>query len=137
MAVGFPQSTSYANGDVLTATNVNDITGTLNLVGNLIENAQTGTTYTLVAGDAAKIVSMNNASANTLTVPTNASVAFPVGTQILVYQKGAGQTTISPVSGTVNIRSQGSKLKVTGQYGLAGIVKIATDEWIAFGNLSA
>lgn len=137
MAVGFPQSTSYANGDVLTATNVNDITGTLNMVGNLIENVQTGTTYTLVAGDAAEVVSMNNASANTLTVPTNASVAFPVGTQIIIYQKGAGQTTINPVSGTVTIRSQGNKLKLAGQYAVAAIWKIATDEWVAFGNLSA
>lgn len=136
MAVGFPQSTSYANGDVLTATNVNDITGTLNLVGNLVENAQTGTTYTTVLGDSAKIVSMNNASANTLTIPPNSSVAYPTGTQILIYQKGAGQTTIAAGSG-VTIRSQGTKLKVTGQYGVASVLKVATDEWVAFGNLSA
>lgn len=136
MAVGFPQSTSYANGDVLTATNVNDITGTLNLVGNLVENAQTGTTYTTVIGDSAKIVSMNNASANTLTIPPNSSVAYPTGTQILIYQKGAGQTTIAAGSG-VTIRSQGTKLKLTGQYAVASLIKIGTDEWILAGNVAA
>ena len=136
MAAGFPLSTAYANGDVLTATNVNDITGTVNLLGNLSENAQTGTTYTLVLGDSAKVVSMTNASANTLTVPPNASVAFPTGTQIIIYQGGAGQTTIAAGSG-VTINSQGAKLKVTGQYGVATLVKLATNTWIAAGNLSA
>lgn len=135
MAVGFPQSTSYANGDVLTATNVNDITGTLNLLGNVNINAQTGTTYTLALADSAKLVTLSNASAITLTVPTNASVAFPTGTQIILYQAGAGQVTIGGAG--VTIRSNGNKLKLTGQYAVASIIKIGTDEWIAAGNLSA
>lgn len=135
MAVGFPQSTSYANGDVLTATNVNDITGTLNLLGNVNVNAQTGTSYTLVLADSAKLVSLSNASAITLTIPTNATVAFPTGTQIILYQAGAGQVTIGGAG--VTIRSNGSKLKLTGQYAIASIIKIGTDEWIAAGNLSA
>jgi hypothetical protein len=52
---------------------------------------------------------MNNASANTFSIPTNASVAFPIGTQINVIQIGAGQTTIQAVtSGTTTIQSTGA-----------------------------
>ncbi|HEV7283658.1 MAG TPA: hypothetical protein VGN75_02295, partial [Kaistia sp.] len=99
-------------------------------------NTQTGTTYTLVLGDKGKVVEMNNASANTLTVPPNSSVAFPIGTWIDLRQLGAGQTTVAPGAG-VTIRSNGSKLKLTGQYAGATLTKRATDEWVIDGNLSA
>lgn len=135
MATGFPQPTNFANGDVLNASSVNDITGTLNSLGNVAINAQTGTTYTLVLTDSTKIVSCSNAAAITLTVPTNASVAFPTGTQIIVYQAGAGQVTISGAG--VTFRSNGTKLKLTGQYAVATLIKIGTDEWIVAGNVSA
>ena len=62
-------------------------------------NTQTGTSYTLVLGDANGLVDTDNGSANTVTVPPNSSVAFPVGTQVLVVQQGAGQTTIVAGSG--------------------------------------
>ena len=92
MTAGFPLSTAYANGDVLTATNVNDITGTVNLLGNVAIQAQTGTTYTPVLADSAKLITLTNASAITLTIPPNSSVAYPTGTQLLIYQGGAGLT---------------------------------------------
>ena len=61
-----------------------------------------------------------------------------IGSQILLYQGGAGQVTIAAVTpGTTSIRSQGSKLKIAGQYGVAGLIKVNTDEWVAFGNLVA
>ena len=103
--------------------------------GELTLNAQTGTTYTLVLTDSAKFVTLSNASAITLTVPTNASVAFPTGTQINIMQLGAGQVTISGAG--VTLRSAGSKLKTSAQYAVATLVKIATDEWVAIGSLSA
>lgn len=131
----YPLSESYADGDVLTAANVNSITEGVNDIAFGIFNAQTGTTYTLVLTDVAKVVSLTNGSAITLTIPTNASVAFPTGTQILLYQGGAGQVTIGGAG--VTIRSQGTKLKINGQYGIAGLLKINTDEWVAFGNLTA
>ena len=86
-------------------------------------NAQTGTAYTLVIGDRDKLVEMDNASANTLTIPTNASVAFPIGTQILIVQKGAGQTTISGDTG-VTVYSEDSKVKTVGQYALATLLSL-------------
>lgn len=95
------------------------------------DNNQTGTTYTLVLTDADnKTVWMNNASANTVTIPTNASVAFPVGAKIMVIQEGAGATTVTGDTGvTVNGTSGGSKA-VSAQYSGLLLSKRATDTWI-------
>ena len=102
---------------------------------NLTLNAQTGTTYTLVLSDAHKLVTLSNASAISLTVPTNASVAFDIGDQVNLLQLGAGQVTVGGAG--VTLRSQGSKLKLNGQYSTATLVKIASDEWVLIGNTAA
>lgn len=96
-------------------------------------NTQTAS-YTLVLGDAGKSVQMNVASANTLTVPPNASVAFSVGTVVEIVQYGAGQTTLTPGSG-VTIRTAAT-LTTRAQYSVCSIEKIATNEWIAAGDLT-
>jgi len=98
-------------------------------------NAQTGTTYTLVLGDAGKTVTMDNASPMTLTIPDNGTVAFPVGTTIDVVRKGAGTLTIAITSDT--LRSASSYVKLASQYSGATLLKIAATEWVLFGNLSA
>jgi hypothetical protein len=98
-------------------------------------NAQTGTTYTLVLADGAKWITMSNASASTLTVPPNSSVAFPVGTQIEGAQLGAGQVTLTQGAGVTINATPG--LKIAAQYGTFGLKKIATDTWLAYGRLSA
>lgn len=104
--------------------------------GIVYVNDQTGTTYTLVLGDAGKAVDMNNASANTLTIPTNASVAFGVGTCITITQLGAGTTTVEGDTGvTLNGTSAGS-VDIGNQYAGVTIRKIATDTWIAQGDFS-
>lgn len=97
-------------------------------------NVQTSA-YTLVLGDAGKTVRMNVASAHNLTVPPNSSVAFPTDTVINIEQYGAGQTTINPGSG-VTIRSRNG-LKLAGQYAVATLHKIGTNEWIAAGDLTS
>lgn len=102
--------------------------------GELTLNAQTGTTYTLALTDSAQFVTLNNASPITLTVPTNASVAFPIGTQVNIVQLGAGQVTVSTAA---TLRSQGAKYKLNGQYAAAVLIKIATDEWVLVGNTAA
>jgi hypothetical protein len=117
-----------------TAVTAADITN-LGFVATITTNRQIAS-YTLVIGDYGKLVEMNVATANTLTVPTNASVAFPIGTQILISQYGAGACTVTAASG-VTLRSESSKLKTNGQYSGATLVKIATDEWYVFGNLTA
>jgi hypothetical protein len=79
------------------------------------------------------MVEMNVASANTLTVPPNSSVAFAVGTVIPVRQYGAGQTTVTPGAG-VTIRNRGAALKLAGQYAEGSLHKRATDEWVLTGD---
>jgi hypothetical protein len=104
-----------------------------------LTNGQTGTTYTLVLGDVGKYVEMNNASANTLTVPPNSSVAFPTGTQVTVVQTGAGTTTIAPGSGvTINYYSPTSAGTRTlkAQWAAGTLIKRATDTWVLIGNLT-
>jgi hypothetical protein len=101
----------------------------------ITENAQTGTSYTLVLSDADKLVTMNNASANTLTIPTNSVVAFPIGTQILISQSGAGVTTIQGDPG-VTIQSFNSLVSTAGQYATVSLIKKGTDTWLLTGNLA-
>lgn len=98
-------------------------------------NAQTGTSYTLALGDAGAFVTMTNAAASTLTVPPNSSVAFPLYTRIEGAQLGAGQVTLTPGAGVTINATPG--LKVAEQYGTFGLIKTATDTWLAFGRLSA
>lgn len=97
------------------------------------ENVQTGTSYTLALTDAFRLVTMNNSSANTLTVPPNSSVAFPVGTRIDIGQDGAGQTTVVADTG-VTIRSP-ETLKLRKQWAKATLIKRGTDTWDIEGNL--
>ncbi len=98
-------------------------------------NSQTGTAYTLVRADEGKWIRLTNAAAIALTVPNNSSVAFPVGTQIEGSQDGAGQVTITPAAGVTINGAPG--LKVAAQYGVFGLLKVATNTWLAYGRLSA
>jgi hypothetical protein len=87
-----------------------------------------------------ELITASNASAQTYSIPTNASVAFPIGAQININQIGAGQVTIHAVtSGTTTVLSNGAtaaapKLRV--QYSSATLVKVATDTWYVIGDLS-
>ena len=105
---------------------------------NFIVNAQSGTTYTLVAGDAQKLVTLSNASPITLTIASNATQALPVGTQVTISQFGVGQVTVvgasSPNPVTVNA-TPGLKLRT--QYSSATLVQVSTDNWLLVGDLSA
>jgi len=103
-------------------------------------NAQTGTTYTFVLTDSNNtLVTASNASAQTYSIPTNANVAYPIGSQINIIAIGAGQVTINAVtSGTTTVLSNGAtaaapKLRV--QYSSATCVKVATDTWYVIGDI--
>ena len=97
-------------------------------------NAQAAS-YTLVLTDQSDLVEISNASANTLTVPLNSSVAFPIGTTVTILQTGAGQTTITPTGGVTINGTPGLKLRA--QWSSATLIKRATDTWVAIGDLSA
>lgn len=103
----------------------------------LVINAQTAS-YTLVLADKDKLVEVSNASANTVTIPANTSVAYPTGTQINILQTGAGQTTISGASGvTVNSTgATGSSPKLRAQWSTATAIKRSTDTWVVIGDIS-
>lgn len=97
-------------------------------------NAQTGTSYTAVLGDAGYLVTMNNASANTFTVPPNSSVAYPIDTFMYVAQIGAGATTIVAGSGvTINAPSS----LTLARYVMILLVKTGTDTWLFVGGASS
>jgi hypothetical protein len=100
---------------------------------NLTLNAQTGTTYTPVLADNGKLVTLSNASAITLTVPTNASVAYATGAQINIQAIGAGQVTVAGDTG-VTVNGTGTKLRT--QLSAATLVKLGTDSWTLIGDLA-
>lgn len=93
-------------------------------------NRQTSS-YTLVLSDADKLVEMNVATANNLTVPAS---VFSAGQQILLAQYGAGQTTIVAGSG-MTIRSNGGKLKLNVQYSGATLIFLSSSEAYLFGDI--
>jgi hypothetical protein len=120
---------------------INIVGGTVSPSTPLTIDAKTGTTYTFVLGDANnELITASNASAQTYSIPTNASVAFPIGAQINIIQIGAGQVTINAVtSGTTSVLSNGAtaaapKLRV--QYSSATLVKVATDAWYVIGDIA-
>jgi hypothetical protein len=117
------------------ASMITDEVGTGSVVLSEIATSAQTASYTLVAGDRAKMVEMNVASANTVTVPPNSSVAYPVGTKIDILQVGAGQTTIAAGAGVTVNATPG--LKIRAQWGSATLIKRATDTWVLVGDLSA
>jgi hypothetical protein len=146
-------ATSFSSAEALTVTfartgdvGANGATGATGVTGatgptgsdaslTLVQNAQTGTTYTLAVSDVNKLVELSNASAITLTVPTNAAVSgFVVGAQVNLLQTGAGQVTVGGAGVTIN-GTPGLKLRA--QYSSATLIKRATDTWVLIGDLSA
>lgn len=108
-------------------------------LAKLTLNAQTATYTAVLTDNRNKLVTMSVGSANDFLIPTNASVAFPVGSVINVIQIGAGQTTIKAVtSGTTTISSTGASAiapKLRAQYSAATCIKVATDTWYVVGDL--
>lgn len=108
-------------------------------LAKLTLNAQTATYTAVLTDNRNKLVTMSVASANDFLIPTNASVAFPIGSVINVIQIGAGQTTIKAVtSGTTTISSTGASAiapKLRAQYSAASCIKVATDTWYVVGDI--
>jgi len=125
-------TTDTLTNKTLTAPVINGATIGTSII-NLAINAQTGTTYTPVLADNGKLVTLSNASAITLTVPTNASVAYATGAQINIEQIGAGQVTIVGDTG-VTVNGTGTKLRT--QWSAATLVKLGTDSWTLIGDLA-
>ena len=98
-------------------------------------NAQTGTTYTLVLTDNSKLITLTNDAAITLTIPTNSSVAFPIGTQIDLIQMGVGKVTFAGAGVTIN--SKGGNKAIADKFVGVSLIKTDTDTWLLVGDLIA
>lgn len=95
-------------------------------------------TYNLSTGGLALrdgLIECNKASGFTVTIPTNSTTAFPVGTSIDILQVGAGQVTIAGDSGVTVNGTPGLKLRA--QWSSATLFKRATDTWVVLGDLTA
>jgi hypothetical protein len=129
MASGFPAAT----GDVLSAAMFNG------LPAFTVNTTQTAD-YTAVLNDQYQVIQqMNKATAIAFKIPTNASVAFAVGTVITVLNIGAGSCTISAVtSGTTTVLSAGATAAspTLAQYKSAACIKVATDTWYVVGAIA-
>ena len=129
MATGLPAAT----GDILTAATVNGLV-------TFTVDADATADYTAVLDDQYQtLVPMNKATAVAFKIPTNASVAFPVGTAITILNKGAGLCTISATtSGTTTVLSAGAVAAspTLAQYKTAVCIKTATDVWYVVGAIA-
>jgi hypothetical protein len=129
MAVGFPATT----GDIFTAADYNG------LVAFTIGADKTAN-YTFVSTDQyQELIVVNSASARDVLIPTDASVAFPVGTAITVYNEGAGLVTLKAVTpGTTTVQSRGTVAAspTLTSFGSAVCIKLAANLWAVVGAIS-
>ena len=116
---------TFTSGAVLTAAQMNTLQAS---VWSDDVNAQSGTTYTLVLADAGKQVTFTNASATTVTIPLNSSVAYAIGVRIYLINLGAGVVTVVGTGG-VTIAQSNQDLSMP-QYGVMSLFKTATDTWV-------
>jgi hypothetical protein len=113
--------------------------GTVDLGGNKLEdfdasiNDQTGTAYTLLAGDNGKVVVLNNGSAVTVTVPSGLGAGFNCS----FVQKGAGQVSFDNDSGATTINNRQSHTKINAQFGVASIVAYADNVFVLAGDTAS
>jgi uncharacterized protein YaiE (UPF0345 family) len=129
MATGFPAAT----GDVLSAAMFNGLVA-------FTLDVQTGATYTLEATDQYQVlVITSNAGTKTVSIPTDATYNFPVGTAITILNTGAGLLTINAVtSGTTTVTSAGvtSNAPTVSQYKTAVAIKTAANAWTVVGAVA-
>jgi hypothetical protein len=129
MATGFPAST----GDVLSAAMFNGLVA-------FTLNSQSGATYTLASTDQYQVLVLTtNASTKTVSIPTDATYNFPVGTAVTILNTGAGLLTINAVtSGTTTITSAGATpaAPTVGQYKAGVAIKTAANAWTVIGGVA-
>ena len=139
LSIGRTGATTTVTG-ALTATGTTTVTGALTATGTTILGpasiATQATARTLTLTDQGKVIDMTNSTDVALTIPPNSSVAFPVGTQILVIRNGTGKVSFTPGAG-VTLRSDSSKQFISTQYSAATLMQRAADEWYLIGNLAA
>ena len=139
IATGAVTATKIPAGIALTTPNIGAATGTsLNTTGGVISHSVPNSivgAYTLVLTDDGTIIEKLDSSGVAVTIPADASVNFPVGTQIVIIQTGAGQTEILAGAGVVVNGTPGTKLRA--QFSSAVCYKRAANLWVVLGDLAA
>jgi hypothetical protein len=121
-----------APGNPINSNDLNDIKTNIEYV--TLETISSS--VTLALADAGTVKNCTNGSAITITIPSNNSVTYPIGTEIGFIRQGAGTISFAPASG-VTLQSIDTKRRIKGQFGAAAIVKTATDTWSLTGSLEA
>ena len=143
---GYASSTGTISATDTILSAINKLNGNMAVSGSssssVTFNNQVGTTYTTVlsdgsyTGNAGALVTFTNAATQTVTIPPNSTVAYPVGTTLQLVQLGTGKVTIAPGSG-VTINSNGGLKSIAAQYVAVTLIKTATNTWLLIGSLIA
>lgn len=140
MATGFPTKANWTAGDILTAAQMDDLAGTLNLaVGYSSVSAKTADYTALLTDSYQVLTTMSLGTAINFFIPTNATAAFPTGTVLSVMNIGAGTLTIKATTpGTTTVLSAGTTAAqpTVGQYKSAVCIKTGTDAWYVVGGIA-
>lgn len=144
----FPQSNGGGLADILVINNSADGNKIVDLadpvdnqdaatkfyvVSHIRKVVSTSNNYTIESADAGSIIEFNNASQRELNIGLDADKPLPVGVSFVVVCKGAGQVIVGGSLGVV-INSLSGLVRIP-QYGVAYLIKTATDEWYLSGDL--
>ena len=134
----------FSNSPTLVTPSIGAATGTsLTTTGNVISHTDILTptfvtnSYTLTIGDDGDILMLNNSTtAGNLLIPTDASVNFPIGTQITIVQQGTGLITVSAVTPATTTLNSTPGAKLRAQWSSASLIKTAANTWLLVGDLT-
>ena len=139
MAAGLPTKANFTTGAVLLASEMNDLAGTVNMLGDLTLRAVTTTSDTLAITDINNyLITYSSTSAVAITIPTNATAAIPVGSVINLIKIGAsGTITISGAVGVTvaSAAAVSTSPTITTAFSAASCIKVATDSWYVVGKI--
>lgn len=127
---------TYKTAKVYTGSEWVDLAVTVADASQRIVRNVTSTPFTVSSADAGKALVMNSSSAMSLVIPAESTYNFTIGQTFVIIQKGTGAVTVSGAVG-VTINSKDGYVKTAGQYSEARLIKIASDEWLLSGDLSA
>jgi hypothetical protein len=139
MAAGLPTKANFTTGAVLTAAEMNDLAGTVNMLGDVTLRAVTGTTDTFALTDINNyLITYSSTSSVAITIPLNSSVAIPVGSVINVIKIGAsGTITISGAVGVTvaSAAAVSASPTITTAFSAATCIKVDTNSWYVVGKI--